>query len=581
MNTKLLVPFVGLALMASGVSYATFAFFADAETVTQNIFTGATLDLTTDDAQGITASIGDAAMVPGASTSGSITLKNAGTLLSGTVLDVKFETDGLPAGAVWDEQQKSAAGDPAADDEFGYSIALDGDTMVVGARYDDDGGADSGSAYVFTTSNGGVSWTQQQKLAASDAAGGDSFGFSVDVSGDTVIVGAYLSDGAGADGGAAYVFTRSGSTWTQQQKLTGSDTTAGDWFGYGVAVDGDTVAIGSTSDDEAAGVDQGSTYVFTRTGSVWSEQQKLTASDAAASDFFGENVALDGDTLVVGASLDDDAAGSNQGAAYVFTRAGSVWSQQQRLTPADASGSDYFGHSVTLSGDTAIVSAHYDDGPAGVDQGSAYVFTRSGTTWTEQQKLTPADAVAGDVFGWSVAVEGDTAVIGSRYDGAAATNGGSAYVFTRSGSTWTQVVELTGADTAVDDHFGFAVALSGDVLVAGAYGDDDAASSSGSAYAFKLVGGGTDLAQWLIVTALTYDGGALALPGDLDGDGRANSLADLNQFGVFTGLASPGAIGKDLDMTVELEAGAGNEVQGLSEDLTIRFLLRQSGAPSL
>ncbi|MSQ08671.1 MAG: hypothetical protein EXR44_05165, partial [Dehalococcoidia bacterium] len=222
-------------------------------------------------------------------------------------------------------------------------------------------------------------------------------------------------------------------TWTQQQKLTASDGAANDFFGYSVAVSGDTAVVGAWGDDSA----KGSAYVFTRSGSTWTQQQKLTASDGAAIDYFGYSVAVSGDTAVVGAYGDD----SYKGSAYVFTRSGSTWTQQQKLTASDGAANDYFGGSVAVSGDTAVVGAYGDDS----EKGSAYVFTRSGSTWTQQQKLTASDGAANDFFGWSVAVSGDTAVVGARSDDSSK---GSAYMFVMHTATATPTPTPTPTPTA-------------------------------------------------------------------------------------------------------------------------------------
>jgi hypothetical protein len=209
------------------------------------------------------------------------------------------------------------------------------------------------------------------------------------------------------------VFTRTGSSWTQQAKLTATDAAAGDRFGSTVAVSGDTVIIGAPFDD-GTGTDSGSGYVFTRTGSSWSQQAKLTASDAAAGDQFGNSVAVSGDTAVIGAPDDDDAAAAaaSSGSGYVFARTGSSWSQQAKLTAADATIADLFGSAVAVAGDTAVIGAP-GDGDAGFNSGSGYVFTRSGSGWSQQAKLTAPDAAGGDYFGSAVAVSGDTAHIGA------------------------------------------------------------------------------------------------------------------------------------------------------------------------
>ncbi len=260
-----------------------------------------------------------------------------------------------------------------------------------------------------------------------------------------------VDDDAGSESGSAYVFVRSGTTWSQQAKLTAFDAAAIDQFGYSVAISGDTAIVGAYGDDDA-GSASGSAYVFVRSGTTWSQQAKLTALDAAASDQFGYSVAISGDTAIVGAYLDDD-AGSASGSAYVFVRSGTTWSQQAKLTASDGAASDLFGYSVAISGDTAIVGAYGDD-DAGSDSGSAYVFVRSGTTWSQQAKLTALDAAAVDCFGYSVAISGDTAIVGAYLDDDAGSASGSAYVFVRSGTTWSQQAKLTASDGAASDQFG-------------------------------------------------------------------------------------------------------------------------------
>jgi FG-GAP repeat protein len=327
------------------------------------------------------------------------------------------------------QQQKLEASDGAAGDLFGRSVAISGETVVVGASNDDDAVANQGSAYVFVRS-GGV-WSQQQKLVASDPASEDRFGDSVAISGETIVIGARLDNGTGGgDQGSAYVFVRSGGVWSQQQKLEASDPAAADVFGQSVAISSETVVVGAPSHDGSGGGDQGSAYVFVRSAGVWSQQQELEASDGAGSDNFGFSVAISGETVVVGARSDDGAAGPGQGSAYIFVRSGGVWSQQQKIEASDAASIDQFGSSVAVSGETAVVGAPNDDGVAGLDQGSAYVFVRSGGVWSQQQKLEASDAGAGDRFGTSVAINGNTIVVGADSDdGAGGLDQGSAYVF--------------------------------------------------------------------------------------------------------------------------------------------------------
>jgi FG-GAP repeat len=385
------------------------------------------------------------------------------------------------------QQQKLEASDAVRSDRLGSSVAISGETVVVGAPSDDGAaGEDQGSVYIFVRS-GGV-WSQQQKLEASDAAVDDLFGSSVAISGETVVVGAPFDDEGAGDNlrGSAYVFVRSGGVWSQQQKLEASDAAPFAEFGYSVAISGETVVVGARISDGPAGLNQGSAYVFVRSGGVWSQQQKLEASDAVASDQFGFSVAISGETVVVGAWLDAGAGGGSQGSAYVFVRSGGIWSQQQKLEASDAAAEDQFGYSVAIGGETVVVGAPFDDGAGGGSQGSAYVYVRSGGVWSQQQKLEAADAAAGDVFGYSVAISEETVVISARGDrGAAGFGQGSAYVFMRSGGVWSQQQKLEASDAAVNDEFGSSVAISGETVVAGAPFDDGAvAINQGSVYVF-------------------------------------------------------------------------------------------------
>ena len=301
---------------------------------------------------------------------------------------------------LWSQQAKLIPTDAAEDDNAGFSVALDGDTAVIGAPYHDKRGA----VYVFVRS--GTTWTQQAKLTASDGASYDAFGIAVAISGDTVVIGATGDDDNGSSSGSAYVFVRNGTTWTQTAKLTASDGTESDYFGRAVAIVGDTVLIGATDDTHSNITRAGSAYVFVRSGPTWSQQAKLTASDPGAYDRFGYAVALDGDTALVGAHQDND-SGADSGSAYVFVRSGTTWSQQAKLTASDAATGDFFGHAVALSGDTALIGAYRADS-GGTDRGVAYVFVRNGTTWSQQTKLTAGDAADKDQFGTAVALSGTT-----------------------------------------------------------------------------------------------------------------------------------------------------------------------------
>ena len=382
------------------------------------------------------------------------------------------------------QQAELTAGDGAAGDRFGYSVALFGDTALVGAAYKPVGTNDQqGAAYVFTRS--GAIWTQQQQLTASDGATGDRFGSSVALSGDTALVGASLkTSGANVYQGVAYVFTRTAGVWTQQQKLTASDGVAYDLFGGSVALSGDTALVGARRKTVDGNIYQGAAYVFTRSATVWTQQQKLTASDGAVRDAFGLAVALSGDTALVGAP--DKTVGGNfgQGAAYVFTRTAGVWTQQQ-LTASDSAEGDQFGDAVALSGDTALVGAYGKRRGANPYQGAAYVFTRTAGVWTQQQQLT-ASGGAYDLVGSSVALSGDTALVGASFMTVGTNDSqGAACVFTRSAGVWTQRQKLTASDAAAGDGFGDAVALSGDTALVGAsYKTVGTNVEQGAAYVF-------------------------------------------------------------------------------------------------
>jgi hypothetical protein len=374
----------------------------------------------------------------------------------------------------WTETQKLLSSDGTEGDLFGCSVSLDGDTALIGAYYDE---IFSGSAYVFTRT--GTNWTQQAKLLASDNAALDSFGISVSLDGDTALIGAYHDENLT---GSAYVFIRTGTTWTQQAKLLASDSTAGDCFGNSLSLSGDTALIGSYKDADN-GIDSGSAYIFTRTGATWTQQAKLLASDGVTLDSFGISVSLDGDTALIGAHSDDDNK-NKSGSTYVFTRTGTTWTQQAKLLASDAAANDYFGSSVTLAADTALIGAPYDDSRTG----SAYVFIRTGTTWTQQAKLIASDGATLDSFGISVSLDDNTALIGADGDDDNKNESGSAYIFTRTGATWTQQTKLHTTDRETLDFFGFSVSLSNGTALIGARNDDDNGQDSGSAYIFTTGG---------------------------------------------------------------------------------------------
>jgi hypothetical protein len=462
------------------------------------------------------------------------------------------------------QQAYLKASNTEASDTFGSSVAIAGDTIVVGATGEDsaatgvngdqadNSAASAGAAYVFVRS--GTTWSQQAYLKASNTGAPDAFGSSVAIAGDTIVVGAFGEasaatgvngnqiDNSAANAGAAYVFVRSGTTWSQQAYLKASNTGGQDRFGFSVAIAGDTIVIGAPFESSAAtGVngDQadnsapnaGAAYVFVRSGSTWNQQAYLKASNTEPLfDLFGSSVAIAGETIVVGALGEASAAtGVNgdqadnsagfAGAAYVFVRSGTTWSQQAYLKASNTGGQDRFGSSVAIAGETIVVGAFGEASAAtGVngDQsdnsapnaGAAYVFVRSNDTWSQQAYLKASNTGEEDRFGASVALSGDTIVVGAPGEASAATgvNGnqsdnsapdsGAAYVFVRSGTTWSQQAYLKASNTGADDEFGASVALSGDTIVVRAPGEasaatgmngdqtDDSAANAGAAYTY-------------------------------------------------------------------------------------------------
>jgi len=278
------------------------------------------------------------------------------------------------ARADWLERGKLLASDGAADDGFGVSVSISADFAIMGARLDDDKGSESGSAYIFRWD--GTDWVQQQKLTASDGAAYDSFGYSVSISADYVIVGAPYDDDNGSYSGSAYIFSWDGTGWVQQQKLLASDGATWDLFGVSVSISGDLAIVGAYEDDDN-GYESGSAYIFWWDGTSWIEQAKLAASDAEAGDYFGQDVSISGDYAIVGAYRDAD-NGAGSGSAYMFKRQGRSWIQQDKLLPSDGAAGDYFGISVSISGDYAIVGAAWDD-DNGSYSGSAYIFALAPT----------------------------------------------------------------------------------------------------------------------------------------------------------------------------------------------------------
>lgn len=484
-----------------------------------------------------------------------------------------------------------------SNDTFGMSVAISGDTAVVGAIWEDgvignpnvnsSSFFDSGATYVFVR-NAGM-WTQQAYLKASNLGVSDMFGSSVAISGDTIVVGAIGEDGgngvetdnSAANAGAAYVFVRSGGVWTQQAYLKASNAGAGDEFGSAVAISGDTIVVAAMKEDSNATTvngdgsnnsasTSGAAYVFARNAGGWNQEAYLKASNAEAADQFGYSVAVSGETVVVGANQESSSAtgvNGNQasnsrtwaGAAYVYVRSGGVWSQEAYLKASDTLNNDEFGAAVAISGDTLAVGAQYEDSAAtgvnGVqnnvdvaDAGAVYVFVRSGSSWAQEAYVKASNTGINDHFGMTLAMSGATMVVGAFEDSNAvgvdgdqsnnlAGNSGAAYVFSRNAGVWSQQAYLKASNTHLGDQFGWSIGISGDTVIVGANSEDSNAIgvngtqtdvtskyNSGAAYVYvvtnhpPVANAGPD--QTLEATSpsgalATLDGSAST---DLDGD---------------------------------------------------------------
>jgi len=375
---------------------------------------------------------------------------------------------------------KLVADDGDYNDWFGRRVSISGKYVIAGALHDND---DRGSAYIFERI--AADWIQQARLTASSPAAGDQFGCSVSISGSNAIVGADRNDYNGPWSGSAYVFERTNAGWIQQAMLVPSDGRVGDRFGCAVSISGNYAIVGSYWDDDN-GTSSGSAYIFRQDVTGWVQEAKLTASDGARDDWFGYAVSIDGNYAVVGAVLDDD-NGANRGSAYVFRRSGSSWVQQAKLLAGDGDAGDEFGGSVCLEGNSAVIGAIGDD-DIGEDSGAAYIFERTGNDWIQQDKLVAPDGAVGDHFGNSVSIDGNYAVVAANLDADMGEESGSAYIFKREGQSWAQQAKLTAPDGDQYDYFGHWVAIDGSYAVIGAPYDDDNGDDSGSLYIFRRIG---------------------------------------------------------------------------------------------
>ncbi len=444
-------------------------------------------------------------------------------------------------------------------DGAGTAVAISGDTAVLGAPQHP-GFSGPGAAFVFVKNASG--WTEQQVLSAPDGKANDAFGSAVAISGDTLVVGAYdHAVGAFFDAGAAYVFVRSGGVWSLQQELQASDLASSSSYGAAVAISGDTLVVGEPEHHPSGQFFTGAAYVLTRSGTTWTEQQILVAADGAANDQLGFAVAVDGTTALIGAPAKTVGGNAGAGAAYVFVQSGATWTQQQEITAADGAAFDELGQTVALDGDTALIGA-LNASPGGVTSGGAvYVEVRSGVAWSLQQKLVASDEAPSDFFGSAVGVAGDTALVGaSQHTVAGVDLSGAAYAFTRSGTQWTQGNTLTASDRTVSDNFGHAAALDGITAVVGAYVH---ASQKGQGYVFTVdtttsstsgAGGGSASSS---TSSGGAGGGSTSSSSGAGGAGGGSTSSSTSSNGAGGGVTS----GATSSVT---SAGSGGAVTGAS-----------------
>jgi len=444
------------------------------------------------------------------------------------------------------EQQQLSASDKTVggQERFGSGVAIDADTAVVGAPGSGTGGTATGAAYVFTRDAADGQWAQAKELTPNDGAAGKFFGSSVALSGDTAFVGARGDSSRGNFAGAVYVFVRDASgQWSQAQKLTADGGVAGDLFGCSVALLGDTALIGARGSENNS-TPPGAAYIFTRgTDGQWHQLQKLAAGDGTAGDGFGFSVALSDNTAVIGARRGVNDTGSISGAAYIFTPdVSGQWNQWQKLTASDGANGDEFGYSVAASEDTVLVGSHFaqgvGDSTSTLAAGAVYDFVLGagpiGTIWEEVQKLVASDGGARDEFGFSVALNGDTALVGAPQNNTGGGATGAVYVFallsnTQGNSQLTEKQKLAARDGAATDAFGSSVVFNGDTALVGAPFDDiSVTDDKGNTTTYVDTGSVTTFVQTPLPSTCTpktdYD--AVGCSGTFS----VSSLTDLNQY---------------------------------------------------
>jgi hypothetical protein len=386
------------------------------------------------------------------------------------------------------EINKLIASDTEMSEQFGNAVSISGNRAIVGSHFHYEDGDRVGAAYIYEWD--GNNWLETAKLLSDTPVIDSFFGKSVSLSGTVAVVGSPRDTNAVVSNtGAIYIFEYDGNNWNQVERLFASDKQTGDEFGTSVSISGTRILAGAPKDDDSS-AQSGSAYIFDYDGMDWNETIKLNASDPEENDFFAWSVSLDGNRAVIGAYQDDIPLGTtNSGSAYVFDLSVGSWSQTQKLVAVDGLDDSRFGYSVSLSNDRVIIGASNDD-EQGDRAGAAYIYDYSQNTWSQSIKLAASDAAAHDFFGWSVSLSGDKAVVGAWGTDDNGTNSGSAYSFYNNNGAWTESEILKPDDGGINDQFGAAVALDGEITIIGSFKDDGIDSSSafdsGAAYVFNI-----------------------------------------------------------------------------------------------
>lgn len=370
---------------------------------------------------------------------------------------------------LYSQQIKISRNDPGIDEYFGHCVAIHGDYAIIGAYFDDQKGWGSGSAYIFKFENN--TWIQKQKLTPSDIDAYDFFGSSVDIDNNLAVVGANSDNGTGT----AYIYRNNNGNWIQEGKLIPSNGINEDFFGSAVGIDDDIIAVGASGDD----FHTGSVYIFKNENGQWKEKQNIYLNDGKSYDLFGNVIAFDNSTLVIGANNY-----GGVGAAFVYLQDGETFEKVAKLQSENNDLNDKFGTSISVSQNYIAVGANYND-EGGLDCGAAYIFQREGNSWNQVKKIIPDDGITNEQFG-HVAISNELIAVGADKDDDMGIESGSVYLYSLDGNEFNFIKKITADDGFAGDGFGQALDIDNFRLIVGSPYDNDGSSNSGSSYIIDL-----------------------------------------------------------------------------------------------